>query len=203
MRLPTTLQLLLLVSVHTPAHAIIAAAICGAKIHTDTARHASRQFAIIASVVSEDERAAAALVTSHLRDSVQKRVGLNSLLNSLPELEAFCCETRLRPAALLSLFPIEFRLEPLPSGDEFLSVRLPDGTPTDKAQAETVGTLTERLALTILDYHAQRRSTATDPVPLSWIVSELEAEVEAWTIISMTGLFHRDPARSAVMHSNV
>jgi len=163
----------------------------------------------LAMTVTEAESNVAASVEMALKDALGP-VGLHALPQKVPELKAWCVTERIRPLALLQLFPEAFVVEPTTSDVSLLCVRLAhggspavgtaamvdDGTPSMDASG-VADMLGERLGTTLSKYHAHRPSLPTDPVPLSWLVRSMPSPIEALVIAApeREWFFHLDPAR--------
>lgn len=163
----------------------------------------------LAMTVTVAESNVAASVEMALKDALGP-VGLHALPQKVPELKAWCVTERIRPLALLQLFPEAFVVEPTTSDVSLLCVRLAhggspavdtaalvdDGTPSMDASG-VADMLGERLGTTLSKYHAHRPSLPTDPVPLSWLVRSMPSPIEALVIAApeREWFFHLDPAR--------
>ena len=159
--------------------------------------------------VAEAESHVALSIEMALKDALGP-VGLHALYQKVPELKAWCALERVRPLALLQLFPDTFAVEPTLSDVSLLCVRLAhggspavdtaamvdDGTPSMDASG-VADMLGERLGTTLSKYHAHRPSLPTDPVPLSWLVRSMPSPIEALVIAAPERelFFHLDPAR--------
>ena len=152
--------------------------------------------------ITNAERSAAALIEAHLVENPRK--GLHELMQQLPDVKAFCRESRLRPIVLLSLFPRRFVVELMTTDKQLLSIRLAVADTDDRetavhvAEADAAAILATTLSNTLWKYHAQRPSSATDPVPISWMARSMPSPMEAWVVATADPslLFHLDPERS-------